>query len=66
VTGWEMGVSGSAASGGAASAFFEKSHMLRVAARGTCNRGGRGRRLARWGCVQRRSSEGQRANNKLT
>ena len=45
-TGSGMGVSGSTASGGTASVFFEKSHMLRVA-RGTCTRGERGRRSAR-------------------
>ena len=51
-----MGVSAGTVSGGTASVFFEKSHMLRVP-RETCTRGGHGRRPGRWGCDQRCSSE---------
>jgi len=58
-----MGVSGSTDSGGTASVFLEKSQMLRVA-RGTCPRGGHGRRPARWGCDQRCSSEVSKFKNK--
>ena len=48
MTGLEMRVSGGMDSGGTASVSFEKSHKLRVA-RGTCIRGGRGRRSVRTG-----------------
>jgi len=54
-TGSGMGVSRGTDSGGAASVFLEKSHMLRVAS-GTCTRGGHDKRPMRWGCDQRRSS----------
>ena len=48
----EMGVSRGTASAGAASVFFENSHMLRLA-RGVCVRGGHGERPTRWRCDQR-------------
>ena len=55
-TGSEMGVSRGTDSGGTASVFLEKSHMLRVAS-GACTRGGHDKMLMRWGCNQRCSSE---------
>ncbi len=55
-TGSEVGVSRGSVSRGAASVFLEKSHMLRVA-RGTCTRGGHGKRPTRWGCDQRGSGK---------
>jgi hypothetical protein len=55
-TGSEMGVSRGTVAGGAASVFFEKSHMLRVA-RGVCTRGGHDKRPTRWQCDQQCSSK---------